>query len=205
MKERVLKLLNRQLVLQIRADIGHRATDGFDRIRSSFWLLLLVQFLTLQGGCKAVQIGGEEERGMMQDPFFVYGLGASRYFQAVYGESLPVVGKGMDAVCSKECDQLLREFTGVEAVAVLYTGYINIPLVVVDGATTGITAHYLYLFFLYEMLVDLIPYMLMLAYDDGRFILPYHENLVRNVLEQILFGRQVEPGIGTGIVDAEHD
>ena len=40
--------------------------------------------------------------------------------------------------------------------------------------------------------------------DDGRFVLPQHEDVVRKVLEQILLGCQVEPGIRVWIVDIKH-
>ena len=57
---------------------------------------------------------------------------------------------------------------------------------------------------LYIVPVYLVPYVLMLADDDGRFVLPQHEDVVRKVLKQILFGCQVEPGIGVWIIDINH-
>ena len=141
---------------------------------------------------------------MVQDPSFVDGLRTARYFQPVDRECLPLVSLCPDAECGKEGDQPGCECAGCEFLAVLYKSDIQVAGIVIDGSATGITAYDFDMLLLNLVSVYLVPYVLVLADDDGRFVLPQHEDVVRKVLEQILLGSQVEPGIRVWIVDIKH-
>lgn len=91
-----------------------------------------------------------------------------------------------------------------EFLAVLYKSVIQVAGIVIDGSATGITAYDFDMLLLNIVSVYLVPYVLVLTDDDGRFVLPQHEDVVRKVLEQILLGCQVEPGIRVWIVDIKH-
>ena len=125
-------------------------------------------------------------------------------FQPVDRECLPFVSLCPDAECGKEGDQPGCECAGCEFLAVLYKSDIQVAGIVIDGSATGITAYDFDMLLLNIVSVYLVPYVLVLTDDDGRFVLPQHEDVVRKVLEQILLGCQVEPGIRVWIVDIKH-
>ena len=106
---------------------------------------------------------------MMQDPAFVDGLRTARYFQPVDRECLPFVCLCPDAECGKEVDQPGCECAGCKFLAVLYKSNIQVTGIMIDGPATGITAYDFDMLLLYIVPVYLVPYVLVLANDDGRF------------------------------------
>lgn len=86
----------------------------------------------------------------------------------------------------------------------MYKSDIQVAGIVIDGSATGITAYDFDMLLLNIVSVYLVPCVLVLTDDDGRFVLSQHEDVVRKVLEQILLGCQVEPGIRVWIVDIKH-
>ena len=93
-----------------------------------------------------IQVGGEKEGGMMQDPAFMDGLRTARYFQPVDRECLPFVCLCPDAECGKEVDQPGCECAGCKFLAVLYKSNIQVTGIVIDGpapATPPITIYFI--------------------------------------------------------------
>ena len=189
---------------KIRQKIGDAASDRADAFCGNFALIDMKRFPD-HG-----KIGIEENRSVMQHSPAADILGVTGEFFPVYRHIIPAVDFRMDAQFCQRSDNRLAEEAQIQIFEITGIGneaVVQIPEIVIDGASAGKPPDYTDIMLLHVRQVDFRESVLVFADDNGIVILPEHEiiSVFRQIFKNILLRSQIERRIRSCQIDVpEH-